>query len=352
MSAARTRLIRAAFTTLDRLGANRALSGRTRGLGLILTLHHVRSFDGRAFAPNRLLEVEPDFLDLALGRASALGFDFVTLGDALERMRAGRSDRPFLHVTFDDGYRDVRDNALPVLRRHGAPATLYVASGFADGTAEIWWLALEAALARASSVRIDLGSGEATIPCATAAEKQAAWSKIYWALRAGPEARLRAETRRLALEQGVDLLSFARDLCMRWDELRALAEDPLVEIGAHTVSHPMLAKHPDAVARSEMAGSRDAIARELGRAPVHFAYPVGDLSAAGPRDYAMASELGFESAVTTMPSHLDASHAATPTALPRVSLNGHFQTRAAVDALLSGAPFALINAARRIAGRA
>ncbi|RXF75133.1 polysaccharide deacetylase family protein [Hansschlegelia zhihuaiae] len=352
MSGARTRLFRAAFAALDLVGANRALGARTRGLGLILTLHHVRKWDGRSFAPNRLLEVEPAFLDLALGRATELGFDFVTLDEALARVRAGRSERPFLHVTFDDGYRDVRDEALPILRRHGAPATLYVASGFAEGSVDIWWLALEAALARASEIAIDLGAGNERLPCATPREKDAAWSRIYWALRAGPEERLRTETQRLALEQGIDPLSFARDLCMRWDELREVAADPLVEIGAHTVTHPMLAKHPAEVARAEMAESREAIAQALGRTPRHFAYPVGDLSAAGARDYALADEIGFDSAVTTRPGHLDASHAAAPTALPRVSLNGHFQTRAAVDALLSGAPFAMMRAARRLTGRA
>lgn len=349
---ARNNAFRAAFAALDATGANRALGRLTRGLGVILTLHHVRPWASRDFAPHQLLEVEPAFLDLALGRAAALGFDFVTMDEAAARLAAGESARPFLHVTFDDGYRDVRDHALPVLRKHSAPATLYVASGFADGTAEIWWLALEQALARATRVFVDLGRGEAALACFTATEKQAAWSKIYWMLRAGSEERLRAETRRLALEQGVDLLSFSRELCMRWGELKDVSADPLVEIGAHTVSHPMLAKHPEAVARAEMADSRDAIARALGRTPAHFAYPVGDLSAAGPRDYALARNLGFASAVTTRPGHLDASHAAALTALPRVSLNGHFQTKAAVDALLAGAPFAVVRAARRLRGRA
>lgn len=347
MGDARTRLFRTAFRALDMLGANRALGPRTRGLGLLLTLHHVRPFAGGDFAPNRLLEVEPEFLDLALARASRAGFDFVTLDEALARVEAGVSERPFLHVTFDDGYRDVRDHALPILRRHGAPATLYVASDFAKGEAQLWWLELEAAIARAERLVARLDDGEREIPCRTAAEKALAWKTIYWALRKGPEEALRAETRRLAEGQAVDVSSFARDLCMRWDELSAVAADPLVEIGAHTVTHPMLAKLPEQGARAEMAGSREAIAAELGATPRHFAYPVGDLSAAGPRDYAIAEDLGFKSAVTTRPGHLFARHAEARTALPRVSLNGHFQTADAVDALLSGVPFAVMSAAKR-----
>lgn len=347
MSGTRTGLFSLCFAALRRTGANRAFASRTRGLGVILTLHHVRAWHGRAFAPNRLLEVEPAFFDAALTRASELGFEFVTLDEAARRVRAGRSERPFLHVTFDDGYRDVRDHALPILRRHGAPATLYVASGFADHSVDIWWLALETALARADRVFMDLGRGEATLACRTVSEKYAAWSSVYWTLRSGAENRLRAEVARLSREQGVDALSFARDLCMGWDELEDVAADPLVEIGAHTVTHPMLAKHPDQVVRAEMANSRSAIATRLGRTPRHFAYPVGDRFAAGPRDYALAAELGFETAVTTRPGHLTAAHAGMLTALPRVSLNGHFQTMGAVDALLSGAPFAAMDLAKK-----
>lgn len=351
MGGARVQVLRTAFAALDAAGVNRALASRTRGLGVVLTLHHVRPWHGRAFAPNRLLEVTPDFLDLTLTRARELGFDFVTLDEAVRRVTAGVSVRPFLHLTFDDGYRDVRDNALPIMRRHGAPGTLYVASGFAEHRAETWWLWLEEAILRADRILIDLGAGEIALPTKTAAQKSAAWSTIYWGLRSGPEERLRAEAKRLAEEQGVDVWSFGRELCMTWGELREVAADPLVAIGAHTVTHPMLAKHPEDVARAEMAESRDAIRRELGTTPVHFAYPVGDRSAAGPREYALAAELGFETAVTTRPGHLTHEHARALTALPRASLNGHFQTRAAVDGLLSGAPFAAMRLAGRMLGR-
>ncbi|MFC3693513.1 polysaccharide deacetylase family protein [Chenggangzhangella methanolivorans] len=351
MPDARTSLFRIAFSALDHFGANKALAKHARGLGVILTLHHVRPFSGGAFAPNRHLEIEPTFLDLALTRARNAGFDFVTLDEALSRVRAGVSPRPFLHLTFDDGYRDVRDHALPILRRHGAPATLYIASDFADGHARLWWLELEAGLARADRVEVDLGDGRKSVSCRTVDEKANAFKTILRALRQGPEERLRAETLKIAEAGGVDASAFARDLCMRWDELAEVGADPLVEIGAHTVSHPMLATHPPETARAEMAGSWQAIAERLGAAPAHFAYPVGDLAAAGDREYALAAELGFASAVTTRPGHLTQAHAQTPTALPRVSLNGHFQTRAAVDAYLSGAPFALMAAAKRVLGR-
>jgi peptidoglycan/xylan/chitin deacetylase (PgdA/CDA1 family) len=97
-----------------------------------------------------------------------------------------------------------------------------------------------------------------------------------------------------------------------------------------------------------MAGGARAIRARLGAAPRHFAYPVGDQSAAGPRDFRIAAELGFRTAVTTRPGVLFAEHARHTTALPRISVNGEFQRLRYLDVLLSGAATALMNRFRRV----
>jgi peptidoglycan/xylan/chitin deacetylase (PgdA/CDA1 family) len=79
-----------------------------------------------------------------------------------------------------------------------------------------------------------------------------------------------------------------------------------------------------------------------------LAYPLGDAGSAGPREFALAAELGFKTAVTTRSGVLFSEHREHLTALPRVSLNGHFQAIRYVDVLLSGAPFALMNGFRRV----
>ena len=75
-------------------------------------------------------------------------------------------------------------------------------------------------------------------------------------------------------------------------DIAELSRDPLVTIGAHTVNHPMLKKTSDRVARSEMEMSRAVIQSAIGIRPDHFAYPVGDLTSASPREFALAAELG------------------------------------------------------------
>ena len=75
---------------------------------------------------------------------------------------------------------------------------------------------------------------------------------------------------------------------------------------------------------------------------------MGDATSAGPREFALAQTLGFATAVTTRPGVLFPEHREHLTALPRVSLNGHFQAMRFIDVFLSGAPFALSSGFRRV----
>jgi peptidoglycan/xylan/chitin deacetylase (PgdA/CDA1 family) len=86
----------------------------------------------------------------------------------------------------------------------------------------------------------------------------------------------------------------------------------------------------------------------LGKAPVHLSYPVGDSTSAGPREFAIARELGFKTAVTTRPGVLFPAHREHLTALPRISLNGEYQQLRYVEVLLSGAATAIWNGFRRV----
>lgn len=346
----RERIIASGFNVLNATGLHRLASTFTRGRGTILMFHHVRPWGGQDFAPNRLLEITPEFFEIVLQTVEDSGFDLVSLDEALGRLvhkgRAG--DRPFAALTFDDGYRDNRDFALPIMRRYKAPFTLFVTTGFADRTGRLWWLELEEAIRALPRLRVELDGQGVELPAGTAEEKQASFRALYWMLRPGSEAQMLDVIGRLCVEAGVDTGALAARHCMDWDELRDYAADPLCTIGAHTLTHPMLAKHDESFARREMANSKAIIERELGREVQHFAYPVGDPGSAGPREFAMAAELGFASAVTTRPGMVFDEHAQHRLALPRLSVNGNWQDRRYLDVLLSGAPFALWNRGRKV----
>ena len=340
-------LFRLGLVALAGSGMHRVLAPLARGRGAILTLHHVRPWRERAFAPNRTLEITPECLDRSLRIARSRGFEFVTLEEGLDRLGDPRA-APFCVVTADDGFRDNIDFALPVLRRHNAPLTLFVASGFADRSASLWWVDLEDAVARLDEIAFAGPEGPRRFETVTPEQKVAVFEKVYWLLRRGPEERLRAVIAELAKRAGIASADTVETLCLDWDGIVAASRDPLVTIGVHTVNHFMLAKQDEATIRDELTRSRRQIEDRIGKAAPDLAYPVGDNSAAGPREFALARELGYRCALTTRPGMLFAAHLDHLTALPRISLNGHFQRQADVEVLLSGAPFLLWNQGRRL----
>jgi hypothetical protein len=188
-----------------------------------------------------------------------------------------------------------------------------------------------------------------TFSCGSPEDKQQAFSEIYWWLRRLPtDEAIRSCVRRLAIRHGIDLTDTYDALCMTWDELKEISADPLVTIGAHTVNHPILAKTAPETAYNEMAEGAADIARHLGQRPAHFSYPFGDPTSAGPREFAIARELGFKTAVTTRPGVLFPEHRDHLLSLPRLSINGDYQDQRYVEVLLSGAATALWNRFRHV----
>jgi peptidoglycan/xylan/chitin deacetylase (PgdA/CDA1 family) len=136
---------------------------------------------------------------------------------------------------------------------------------------------------------------------------------------------------------------------MNWEDILELAADPLVTVGAHTVNHVMLKKVPnDSMVRAEMEMSRSVLEAALGKRPEHLSYPVGDPTSAGPREFRIAAELGFKTAVTTRPGVLFKAHRSHLTAIPRISVNGEFQQSRYLKVLMSGAATAMFNGFRRV----
>jgi peptidoglycan/xylan/chitin deacetylase (PgdA/CDA1 family) len=305
---------------------------------VVFTLHRVCAPRPDAFQPNRILEIAPEFLDAALAHMRARGIDLVSMDEAARRVENVASPF-FVALTFDDGFRDTLDVALPILRRHGAPATVYCVPGFANRSAPLWWVDLEEAILRSPRVIARIGADEVSMTAITPAEKTKAFEAVYWRLRALPEPELRNCVAALAAQAGHDSAACVARLCLDWEGLRQLAADPLITIGAHTMTHPRLATVPPDEARAEMAESRAALEQQLGVPVRHLAYPVGDVTSAGEREFALAAELGFATAVTTRPGHLHATRRQALTALPRVSLNGLHQNMRALRSLLSGLPF-------------
>jgi peptidoglycan/xylan/chitin deacetylase (PgdA/CDA1 family) len=345
----RNAVIRAGLEALSLSGAHHLLRPMFAGVGAIFMLHHVRPRRDAEFQPNRHLEIEPEFLRATLQHLRDLGVDFVTMDEVHARLSQRNFAHRFACFTFDDGYRDNRDFALPVMREFDAPMSVYVASDFAEGTGRLWWVTLERVIASASAIEVPIGGQTTRLDTSTPAAKQAAFDRLHGWLRTLPgEHDEQREISALCARHGVDEAAIARELCMSWDELKPFADDPLVTIGAHTVSHCNLARQSEASASFEIATSRERIENALQRPVLHFCYPYGDRAAAGKREFALAGSAGFKTAVTTRPGMIFPESADHLTALQRVSLNGNYQDARILPVLTSGAATAMWNGFRRI----
>jgi len=348
MKQLRNAVIRAGLGALYFSGAHVLLRPIFSGVGAVFMLHQVRPARAGDFQPNRHLEVTPGFLRATLAHLKSRNIDIITMDEVHRRLKNRDFARRFACFTFDDGYRDNHNHALPVMREFAAPFTVYVTSDFAEGAGLLWWIAVEMVISRASSVDVEIGGAPLRLDTTTAAAKQAAFDRLHDWLRGLPDHDAQRAVATLCARHGVDQAAICRDLCMSWDELRGFAQDPLVSIGGHSITHCNLAHQSEAVAREEMAASRARIEQQLQRPVVHLAYPYGDRIAAGPREFALAAACGYNTAVTTRPGMVFPESAEHLTALPRVSLNGNYQDERILPVLTSGAATAMWNGFRRV----
>lgn len=317
------------------------------GVGAILMLHRVNR-ERTPLGLNSHLTVTPEFLDDLLVDLKRSGHSFVSMDEAVENIVSGRGSR-FIAITADDAYRDIATDALPVLRAHSAPITIYVAPGLTDGKITPWWDALEEIVTRADRIELESVSGLVKIETASPDQKRSANRRLELLLTSEiKEEDRQAALSRLARSAGVDLAAFSRQAFIDWQELAVLAGDPLVTIGAHTVNHYFLRRLAQEEALREIADASTLLRERLGAAPSHMAYPYGYERAVGPREVALAREAGFRSAVTTRHGVLQTGHGEHLHALPRISLNGRYQNVGYVRTMLSGVTTAMANKGRRL----
>ena len=216
------------------------------------------------------------------------------LGEAVERLREGTLPARAAAITFDDGYADNHELALPVLDRLGLPATFFVTTGRLGR-----WMWNDAVIEAVRAARRPVDAGPLNLGrlgVSGAAERLATLRRILGTLKEMPREPRDAEVARLVEQTGAAL---PEGLMMCPGQLRALCAAGM-ELGAHTVRHPILAHTNLEEARAEIADSRAAL-EEIVNAPVRlFAYPNGRPGIDYTTEHVrLVEELGFRGAVST-----------------------------------------------------
>lgn len=320
---------------LSRLGAFKGLRGR----GVVFTLHHVRPFEPSGFAPNRHLEITPDFLETAILALKAEGYRFIPLDAVRSELSAQETpSAPFAAFTLDDGFRNNLVHAAPVFERHGIPYTIFVCEGFSERSHTMWWETAAATVGVGEPVTIETAAGPTRLSCRTLAEKCVAFETLSQMVFEGDEATAIGRLNMAAYNAGIDPHAIVAESVLDGGELRQIAGNPLVSLGAHTVSHRGLAALDDENLLKELNQSADYVGTLTGRRPKVFAYPYGDSRSATVRTAGYAEWAGFELSVTTRAGTVSSADLARPHLVPRISLNGFYQKSRYVKALASGIP--------------
>lgn len=387
MVALKSQLFRAGLSALWYSGAAHACERWTAGKGAILMLHRVQPGPTPTFAPNARLCISPGYLRSLLLGFRAADIDVISLDEALARVNSPQRTRRFVCFTFDDGYRDNLEHALPIFQRFRAPFTVYATTSFVDRSLAPWWIALEQVVAREPEVRWNPVRKHSLAPrdaCSNAA--RARWLEVVWRERTGDgvamvpgqgdgsvrfatdtrggkqrafdalsaaflrmtAAELSVQLERFLREHGFSMRELAeREMCS-WSELVALQEAG-VEIGCHAVSHARLSGECPETVRYELSRARSLLEGKLGQPVRHLAYPYGKPEHVGLRDFVIARELGFASAVTTRAGCLFAAHSDHRHGLPRIEVTPGFHASAHyLQTILTGLPLAARNRGRLV----
>ena len=241
-------------------------------------------------------------------------FQVLPLDEAVLRLGTGTLPQRAAAITFDDGYADNAVNALPVLRSHGMPATFFVATSFLDG-GRMWNDTVIEAVRTCSTKFLDLSDGGlGTFALESDQQRRIAIEGLLAKIKyLEPEKRDKA----VAFVKQCAVGRLPDDLMMTSTQVRELRHAGM-QIGAHTCSHPILARLPDKDAFNEITASKAALELLLGEAISLFAYPNGKPG----KDYlakhaAMVKQAGFLAAVST--SYGVSSAATDGYQLPRFS---------------------------------
>ena len=306
------------------------------GIGCILCLHRVLPEEQRStFPANRALEITPGDLRAILEFVRARGMDPIALDAVPERLAAPRGPK-FIAFSFDDGYRDNLEHALPIFREFGMPFTVNITTGFIDGSEPAWWYALEKVLTILERIAGKEGGRDFSYTLDTPATRHAALETLGRVVRELGPGRRTEFIHDICQATGVDAWRTTRNMMMTREELRQLAAEDLVTIGSHTVAHYTLNRLSDDEARHEMLAAKSDLETLLARPVNHFAYPFGGRNAVGAREFQLARECGFATAVTTRSGNLFPEHAGHSDCLPRLGVSGNFPAIARLRKLESG----------------
>lgn len=289
------------------------------GIGHVLMFHRV--CDDNKYIFNKYLHVTKDSLEDVLQYFISRNIDIVALDECYNRLNAKGRVKRFVSFTFDDGYVDNLINALPVFEKYNVPFTLFLATGFPDHQIVLWWYLLENMVLSNDKIQFNDGDKNYSYNTITKDEKNDA----FWAIRRyileSNEEYLLSRLKNIFKKNEDVLFSLTKELALSWEQVIELSNHPLVDIGAHTISHLALSKLAEDRVIEEINKSVEIIEGRTKKTVLHLAYPIGSASAASIREFNITEKCNVKMAFTGVDGNIFKHHVNHLYSLPRIGVD-------------------------------
>lgn len=285
-------------------------------------LHRVLpEVERNAFLLNKDLAITPEKLEEFILFFQQKGFVFVSLDELSDWFENKQKiNQKFICLTFDDGYKDNLLFGLPVLKKYNVPATIYVTNCFPNGNAVLWWYLFEDFVKNNQQLLLTSSLSKNEFLWNSANEAYAKFGSVSNAIKSIPSNEL-TEVLQMAFKiDYMELTNQVKSESLTWEEVKILAEEPLITIGAHTMSHIALKQQNKAVVEKELRDSKAELESKIGQKVLHFAYPFGGTFDVSKEDIELTQKVGFKTATLNQPGNIYRCNKNSKFALARMPL--------------------------------
>lgn len=296
------------------------------GIGHILMFHRVcPERTRRRLKDISDMEVTTDLLEKIIKFFLNRNYQIISLNQMFQALNYGKVSKRFVLFTFDDGYSDNLIYAYPIFKKYQIPFAINVTTSFPDREAIIWWYLLEDFILENKHVAFQIDNTSFEFSCSTMDDKNETFRKIKSIIMDNNGTNYISRLRQVFETYKIDMYKKTDELALSWKQIKQLSADPLVTIGAHSVNHLPLNKLPRSVVKYEMLESKKILEAHIDGEIEHFAYPFGSKYEVGKREFKIAKECCFKTAMTSRSGSIYFAHNNYFECLPRISISSNVE---------------------------
>jgi len=295
------------------------------GLGHVYMLHRVLPSKENNHSPfNNGLAIDPQKLSKTIEYFKQENYDFLSLGEMVDRIEGKKSPKPFIVFTLDDGYLDNFTNALPIFEKYNVPFCIYITTCFPNNTATFWWYILEEHVAKNNSLDFSIEDKSYNFEWKNKAELKKVYPEIKRVIKEISPTEFKGFIKKTFNISDVDLRERASKLAMNWEQIKKLTNHPLVTIGSHTLNHLSLKNMSSEQVKTEVESAKIELEEKLNIKIEHFAYPYGGHNDVSAETSEIVNNIaGIKTAVLNLPGNLFHELEKNQTLIPRYPLGNN-----------------------------